>query len=67
MKEEGRGGGSVQGSDLDLDPDQDPWKILWIRIRQNDGDPLDSNSQHWFNVQCSLALSYSSATPNIPF
>ena len=38
MKEEGRGGGSELGSDLDLDPD--PWKILWIRIRQND-------PQHW--------------------
>ena len=35
MKEEGRGGGSELGSDLDLDP----WKILWIRIRQNDADP----------------------------
>ena len=29
MKEEGSGG--AQGSDLDLDP----WKILWIRTRQN--------------------------------
>ena len=37
MKEEGSGG--ELGSDLDLDPD--PWKILWIRIRQNDMDPLD--------------------------
>ena len=27
------------GSDLDLDPDL--WKILWIRIWQNDADPLD--------------------------
>ena len=33
-KEEGRGGGSELGSDLD----PDPWKILWIRIRQNDAD-----------------------------
>ena len=41
VKEEGRGGGSELSSDLDLDPDQDPWKILWIRIRQNDADPLD--------------------------
>ena len=34
VKEEGRGGGSEQGSelDLDLDLDLDPWKILWIRI-----------------------------------
>ena len=29
------------GSDLDLDLDPDPWKILWIRIRQNDADSLD--------------------------
>ena len=36
MKEEGRGGGSELGSDLD----PDPWKIFWIRIRQNDADPL---------------------------
>ena len=43
MKEEGRGGGSKLGSDLDLDP----WKILWIRIRQNDADPLDPDPQHW--------------------
>ena len=44
MKEEGRGGGSELGSDLDLDPDQ--WKILWIRIRQNDANPLDPDPQH---------------------
>ena len=37
MKEEGKGGGNELGSDLDLDP----YKILWIRIRQNDADPLD--------------------------
>ena len=50
MKEEGRGGGSVQGSDLDLDPDRDPWKILWIRIWQNDANPLDPDpdAQHSF-------------------
>ena len=51
MKEEGRGGGSELGSDLDLDldPDPDPWKILWIRIWQNDMDPLDPDPdpQHW--------------------
>ena len=28
-KEEGSGG--ELGSDLDLDPGLDPWKILWIR------------------------------------
>ena len=44
MKEEGRGGGSELGSDLDLDPD--PLKNFWIRIRQNDTDP-----QHWFARQ----------------
>ena len=42
VKEEGSGG--ELGSDLDLDPD--PWKILWIRIRQNEADPLDPNPQH---------------------
>ena len=31
---------------MDLDPDPDPWKILWIRIRQNDADPLDPDPQH---------------------
>ena len=41
VRQEGRGGGSELGFDLDLDPD--PWKILWIRIRQNDADP---NPQH---------------------
>ena len=41
MKEDGRGGGSELGSDLDPVPDPDPWKILWILIRQNDMDPLD--------------------------
>ena len=46
MKKEGRGGGSELGSDLDLDPD--PWKILRIRIRQNDADPMDPDPQHCF-------------------
>ena len=40
VKEERRGGGSELGSDLD------PWKILWIRIQQNDADPLDPDPQH---------------------
>ena len=44
VKEEGSGGGSEQGSDLE--PDPDPWKILWIWIRQNDADPLDPDPQH---------------------
>ena len=44
MKDEGRGGGSELGSDLD--PDPDPWKILWIRIRQNDADPFNPDPQH---------------------
>ena len=44
MKEEGRGGGSGLSLDLVLDPD--PGKILWIRIRQNNADPLDPNPQH---------------------
>ena len=45
---EGRGGGS-ESSDLDLDPD--PWELLWIqiRIRQNDMDPLDPDTQHFVN------------------
>ena len=42
MKDEGRGGGSELGSDLD----PDPWKILWIRIRQNDVDPFNPDPQH---------------------
>ena len=29
VKEEGRRGGSELGSDLDLYPDPDPWKILY--------------------------------------
>ena len=41
MKEEGRGGVSELGSDLNLDPDPDSWKILWIRIWQNYADRLD--------------------------
>ena len=47
VKEEGSGG--ELGSDLDLDPD--PWKILWIRIRQNDADPLDPDPQHCFKFK----------------
>ena len=45
VTEEGRGGGSELG--LDLDPD--PWKILWIRIWQNDANPLDPDQdpQHY--------------------
>ena len=44
VKEKGRGGGSELGSD------PDPWKILWIRIRQNDADPLDPDPQHCLRV-----------------
>ena len=46
VKEEGRGGGSELGSDLNLDSDPAPapWKILWIR--QNDADFLDPDPQH---------------------
>ena len=49
MKEEGRGGGTELGSDHDLDLNPDPWKILWVRIRQNDADSLDPDMdpQHW--------------------
>ena len=47
LKEEGSGG--ELGSDLD--PDPDPWKI-WIRIRQNEADPLDPDldPQHCLSV-----------------
>ena len=51
VKEEGRGGGSELGSDLVLDLDPDPWKILWIQTRQNDADPLDPYPQHCFKVE----------------
>ena len=59
VKEEGRGGGSELGSDLDSDPD--PWKILWIRIRnrQNGADPLDPDPQHCLIpalIACRLGL-----------
>ena len=46
VKDEGSGG--ELGSDLNLDPD--PWKILWIRIRQYDADPLNPDPQHCFNL-----------------
>ena len=42
LNEEGRDRGSELGSDRD----PDPWKILWIRIRQNYADPLDPDLQH---------------------
>ena len=34
--------------------DPDPWKILWIPIRQNDADLLDQdlNPQHCLKLQC---------------
>ena len=48
MKEEGRGGRSELGSHLDLD--QDPWKILWIRFRLNDADPLDQDPQQYKSI-----------------
>ena len=43
-------GGSELGSDLD--PDPDPWKILWIRLHQNRMDPLDPDPDpyHCFKV-----------------
>ena len=51
MNEEWRGGGSGLVSDLDLEPDMDTGKILWIQIRiqQNDADPLDldPDPQHY--------------------
>ena len=47
VNEEGRGGGSELGSDLDLDPGPDLWKILRIPIRLNYADPLDPDPQHW--------------------
>ena len=47
MKEEGRGGVSELGSDLD----PDPWKILLIWIQQNDVDPLDPDPQHCRRVE----------------
>ena len=54
MKEEGRGGGSELGSDLDLDP----WKILWIRIRQNDANPLDPDLQHCMLYTVEIRVAY---------
>ena len=42
VREDWRGGGSELGSHQDL------WKILWIRIRQNDADPLGPDPQHCF-------------------
>ena len=53
MKDEGRGGGSEIGSDLDLDPD--PWKILWIR--QNYADPLHPDPQHCLGQKKTKKLS----------
>ena len=44
VKEEGIFGGIELGSDQCLD--LDPWKILWIRIRQNYADPADQDPQH---------------------
>ena len=60
MKEEGKGGGSELGSDLDPDPDPglDPWKILWIRIRQNDANPLDPDLQHCMLYTVEIMVAY---------
>ena len=44
MREDGRGGGSEIGSDLDRDPD--PSKMLLIRSRQNKADPSELDPQH---------------------
>lgn len=46
-EEGGRSGGREQGSDLDMD--LDPWKIFWLRIRQNDADSLDLDPQQCFS------------------
>ena len=44
VKEEGRRFRSGYGSgSMDLDLDLDPW----IRIRQNDADPVDQDSDPW--------------------
>ena len=60
MKEEGSG--SELGSDLDLDPD--PWKILWIRIRQNDANPLDPDPQHWLETPGNFFQSLGATRPD---
>ena len=46
-----------EGSGGELGSDLDPWKILWIwiRIQQNDADPLDPDPQH--------CLAYPPSTP----
>ena len=49
VKEKGSGG--------ELDPDPDPWQILWILIWQNDADPLDPDPQHCWRVNF-LGVSY---------
>ena len=46
-EEGGRSGGREQGSDPGIDPD--PWKIFWLRIRQNDADYLDLDPQQCFS------------------
>ena len=43
VREEGRGGESELGSDMDLNMDPDPWKILRIWIQQNYVDPSHSD------------------------
>ena len=56
VKEEGRGGESELGPDLDLDPDL--WKILLVRFRQNDADPLDPDPQHCIRLFTNFNFNY---------
>ena len=53
-----RGGESELDSDLDLDLDLDldPWKILRIRIRQNDVEISDQYPQHCLALKLAAAL-----------
>ena len=53
MRKYVRGGGGCERFShlsLDLVSDPDLWKILWIRIRQNDADPSDPDPQHCFKA-----------------
>ena len=49
MRDQGEGE-SDEGGEIGFDLDPDPQKILWIRIRLNDADPVDPDPQHWFKV-----------------
>ena len=59
------GSGSGSGS-MENIMDPDPWKMLWIRLRKNDADLLDSDPQHCHYLPYVLPVSIQIKINSVP-